>query len=111
MLIARVIGNVVATIKTPSHDKQKLMVVEPLNPDGTPQGGSLIAVDAGQAGIGDYVLVMTEGNSNRQLVNRKDGAIDAVIVGVIDYIEREGKQYRLQDIIGRVGKKEKEKAV
>ena len=94
MLIGRVKGNVVATIKTPSHENQKLLVVEPLNPDCTPQGGSLIAVDAGQAGIGDYVLVIAEGNSCRQLVNRKDGAIDAVVVGVIDYIEIGGKQYR-----------------
>jgi microcompartment protein CcmK/EutM len=48
-----------------------------------------------QAGIGDYVLVMEEGNGARQITGRKDGAIDAVIVGIIDYIESGGRQRTL----------------
>ena len=87
MIIARVIGNLVATIKTPSHEKFKIMVVKPVDLDGKSNQNSLLAIDQIQAGIGDAVLIIREGNSCRQLTGRKDGAIDAVIVGFIDYID------------------------
>ncbi|MFX1511779.1 MAG: EutN/CcmL family microcompartment protein [Promethearchaeota archaeon] len=87
MIIGKVIGNLVATVKTPSHENFKIMAVEPIDLDGKSIGSSILAIDIAQAGIGDAVLICREGNSNRQLTQRPDGAIDAVIVGVIDYID------------------------
>lgn len=87
MKIARVIGNVVSTIKTPSHRNQKLMVVEPIDMNGKRIGDSFIAIDAAQAGIGDFVLIIEEGGSAREILQKPDGAVDAVIAGIIDYLE------------------------
>jgi ethanolamine utilization protein EutN len=95
MKIAKVIGNLVASIKTHSHENFKMMVVVPTDLEGKESGESFLAIDMAQAGIGDYVLVMEEGNGARQITGRKDGAIDAVIVGIIDYIESGGRQRTL----------------
>lgn len=84
MKVARVIGNVVSTIKTPSHRSQKLMVVEPIDIDGLVIGDSFIAVDAAQAGIGDIVLIIEEGGSAREILNKEDAAVDAIIAGIVD---------------------------
>jgi len=61
MLIARVIGELVATYKHPSHEGLKILMVQPLNLDGTDRGVALVALDAVDAGVGDKVLVVTEG--------------------------------------------------
>ncbi|GAA0337052.1 EutN/CcmL family microcompartment protein [Bacillus carboniphilus] len=87
MKIARVIGNLVSTIKTPSHNQQKLMIVEPIDTKGKVIGDSFIAVDSAQAGIGDIVLVLEEGGSARDILKKPDGAIDAIIVGIVDYLD------------------------
>jgi microcompartment protein CcmK/EutM len=88
MKIARVIGNVVSTIKTSSHKSQKLMVVEPVDMNGETIGDSFIAVDAAQAGIGDIVLIIEEGGSAREILKKSDAAVDAVIAGIIDDLTR-----------------------
>jgi ethanolamine utilization protein EutN len=87
MKIARVIGNVVSTIKTASHTGQKLMVVEPINMSGESIGDSFIAVDAAQAGIGDIVFIIEEGGSAREIMGKPDAAVDAVIAGIVDYLK------------------------
>ncbi|MFD1736610.1 EutN/CcmL family microcompartment protein [Bacillus salitolerans] len=87
MKIARVIGNVVSTIKTPSHNGQKLMVVEPIDMEGTCIGDSFIAVDAAQAGIGDIVIIIEEGGSARDILKKPDAAVDAIIAGIVDYLK------------------------
>ncbi|MCD8510749.1 MAG: EutN/CcmL family microcompartment protein [Bacillus sp. (in: Bacteria)] len=87
MKLAKVIGNVVATVKTPSHKNQKLMVVEPVDEAGNVIGDSFIAVDGSQAGVGDTVLIIEEGGSARQVMGNPDGAVDAIIVGIVDKLE------------------------
>jgi ethanolamine utilization protein EutN len=87
MKIARVIGNVVSSIKTPSHNGLKFMVVEPIDIDGKSIGDSFMAVDAAQAGIGDIVLILEEGGSARDILKKPDAAVDAIIVGIVDYLE------------------------
>lgn len=87
MKLAKVIGNVVSTIKTDSHHQLKLMVVVPVNQKGQSVADSLVAVDQARAGIGDFVLILEEGGSARQLLEDPEGAVDAIIVGVIDKIE------------------------
>jgi ethanolamine utilization protein EutN len=87
MKLARVIGNIVSTIKTPSHNGQKLMVVEPVDMNGKAIGDSFVAVDAAQAGIGDIVIIIEEGGSAREILKKPDAAVDAIIVGIVDYLE------------------------
>ncbi|MGM8211305.1 EutN/CcmL family microcompartment protein [Virgibacillus sp. W0430] len=89
MKLAKVIGNVVATAKTESHYRLKLMVVEPVDHNGQTVGDSFIAVDRAQAGIGDYVLILEEGGSARKILNDPEGAVDAIIVGIVDKIEEQ----------------------
>ena len=87
MLIARVIGDVVATQKAPSHEGRKILLVQPLDLDGSDRGDALLALDAVDAGIGDRVLVVTEGFSAMTAVGRTNAPIDHAIVGVIDAID------------------------
>jgi len=86
MYIGKVIGTVVATIKIDHLDKRKLLLVDMLDLDGNETGSYDIAVDVVQAGPGDTVLVIDEGNGARQILNLDPGAIRAVIVGVVDEV-------------------------
>ena len=87
MLIGRVIGDVVATQKAPSHQGCKLLVVQPLNLDGSDRGDPLLALDAVDAGLGDRVLLTLEGYAVMMAVGRPNSPIDAAVIGVIDAVE------------------------
>jgi microcompartment protein CcmK/EutM len=86
MLIGRVIGDIVATQKAPSHEGRKILMVQPLNLDGTDRGDAVLALDAVDAGVGDRVLVVTEGWSAMTAVGRPQSPIDMAVVGVIDTV-------------------------
>jgi microcompartment protein CcmK/EutM len=91
LLLARVIGNVVATQKNPRYQDARIMLVQPINLDGSPRGGSLLALDSVDAGEGDIVLVVQEGWSASTAATGEAGAaIDTAIVGVVDYIAEDG---------------------
>ncbi len=92
MILARVIGTLVATIKTESHENFKILVVRPIDLHGKFIGDSFIALDSAQAGVGDCVLIIQEGNSIRSIINDEKGAVDALIVGIVDFIETKGEQ-------------------
>ena len=87
MLIARVIGELVATQKDASHEGRKLLLVQPLNLDGTDRGDAVVALDAVDAGVGDRVLLATEGFSAMTSVGRPNSPIDMAVIGFIDHIE------------------------
>jgi microcompartment protein CcmK/EutM len=87
MLIARVVGELVATQKHPSHEGRKLLLVQPLNLDGSHRGDPVVALDAVDAGIGDRVLVATEGFSAMTAVGRPQSPIDMAVIGFIDEID------------------------
>lgn len=86
MYIGRVAGTVVATIKDTAFQGQKLLLVDELGLDGTPTGNYDICVDTAQAGVGDTVLVLDEGNGARQVLQKKTAPIRAVIVGIVDEV-------------------------
>lgn len=86
MFMGRVVGSVVATIKTPSLEGQRLLLVDHVDPEGTPTGEYDIAVDVAQAGPGDMVLVLDEGNGARQILGLDTGAVRTVIVGIVDEV-------------------------
>jgi len=87
MLLARVIGPVVATMKHPAFHAHKLLLVQPLDSEGAPQGPEIIAVDSVQAGKGDLVLLMREGNGARQITAQKNAPIRSVIAGIVDRVD------------------------
>ncbi len=89
MEIGKVIGTIVSTIKHPAYHGKKLLVVQPVHLAGQPEPEAFIAIDHAQAGIGDTVLVMREGNGARQITGIKDAPIISVIVGILDSIQLE----------------------
>lgn len=84
MYIGLVIGTVVATIKHEAFAGRKLLLVDQLDLDGRPSGEYDICVDVVQAGVGDRVLVLDEGNGARQILQRAVAPVRAVVVGIID---------------------------
>ncbi len=87
MLIARVIGELVSTQKHESHVGRKALIVQPLDLDGSQRGDAVIAFDAVDAGMGDRVLLVTEGFSAMTSVGRPQSPIDMAVVGVIDRVD------------------------
>ena len=85
MLIAKVVGNVVATKKNDILTGYKLMVIQPMRADLTEDGCQKVAADYVGAGIGEYVLVGS-GSSVRVEEQRKSSLIDMAIIGIIDEI-------------------------
>jgi len=90
MLIAKVIGTTVSTIKDEKITGRKLLVVQQTDEAGNAIGKPFVAVDTVGAGVGDLVLTAS-GSSARQTTITKDRPVDAVIMAVIDSLEVEGK--------------------
>jgi len=90
MLIVRVIGTTVSTIKDEKLQGKKLLVVQPADETGTASGKPFVAIDTVDAGVGDLVLTAS-GSSARQTTITKDTPVDAVIMAVIDSLEVNGK--------------------
>ena len=88
MILARVVGNVVATQKNERYEGGRILVVQPINPDGSDDGIEMLALDSVDAGIGDTVIVVREGwSASTAATNQPGAAIDSAIVGVVDSIE------------------------
>lgn len=90
MLIAKVIGTTVASIKDEKLEGRKLMICREADETGKPTGKPYVAVDTVDAGIGDLVLT-AHGSSGRQTYLTKDSPVDAVIMAVIDSLQVDGK--------------------
>ena len=90
MLLGEVIGTVVATRKEATMEGFKFLLVKGLGVDGKRGGGSVVAVDAVGAGVGEVVLYAT-GSAARQTVATRDRPCDAVIMAIVDTWEVDGK--------------------
>jgi len=86
MLLARIVGTVVATRKDERLVSSKLLVARPIDPAGKPEGNYLVAVDTVDAGVGETVLIVS-GSSARMASGMKDCPVDAAVVGIIDHVE------------------------
>ena len=86
MLLAKIVGTVVATRKDERLVSTKLLIARPIDPTGKPEGNYLVAVDTVNAGYGETVLIVS-GSSARMAAGLKDCPVDAAIVGVVDAIE------------------------
>lgn len=89
MILAKVIGQVVATQKEPSHEGKKILLVQPLTLHEEAMGDPFLALDAVDAGVGDRVLAVQEGFSAMTAVGHTDAPIDAAVIGVVDRVELE----------------------
>ena len=88
MILGRVIGTVVSTIKLDIYKGYKLLIVRPVDPEGKPSGKMVLAIDTVQAGTGDTVLVIDEGNSARVIIDDPEAPVRCVIVGIVDEVNR-----------------------
>ena len=84
MILGRVIGNVVSTIKLDIYKGYKILDVRPVDPQGNPAGKTILAIDTVQAGVGDTVLVIDEGNSARVIINDTMAPVRCVVAGIVD---------------------------
>ena len=87
MFLAEVVGTVVSPVQIPILDGRTLLVLRPIAPDGHAIGKTRIGIDRAQAGVGDRVIVIDEGNSGRQLLDAPNGPVKTIVVGVVDYVE------------------------
>jgi microcompartment protein CcmK/EutM len=85
VLLARVVGNVVSTIRPESHVGHKLMIVEYIGLDGKPYGARQIAMDMADAGVGDIVLVNVDGGAALMIIGDKKAIVDNTICGFVDH--------------------------
>ena len=85
MLLAKIVGTVVATRKDPRLVSSKLLIARPMDPHGKPEGHYLVAVDTVDAGVGETVLIVS-GSSARMASGMKDCPVDACVVGIVDEI-------------------------
>jgi ethanolamine utilization protein EutN len=89
MKIGEVTGTVVSTIHLPIFAGRRLLLVDLLDLDGKPTGNYLIAVDTVDAGAGETVLILDEGNGARQVLREPDAPIRSVVVGIVDEVDVE----------------------
>jgi len=90
MKVGNVAGTVVSTINIPLLDEHRLLICDIQDVDGDPDGYT-ICIDVVDAGVGETVLILDEGNSARQILGIDTGAIRAVIVGVVDELVVDGE--------------------
>lgn len=83
MILARVVGTVVATRKDPRLEGKKLLIVKPVTPEGKDEGGYVVAVDTVSAGNRELVILVS-GSSARMAEGCKDRPVDTAIVGIVD---------------------------
>lgn len=87
MFLARIVGTVTSTIKHEAYANTKLMLVQPITPDGDDTGDSLLAVDTIGAGVGERVLVLRQGVAAAQVLGIDRPPIRSVIAGIVDEID------------------------
>jgi len=85
MILARVVGTVVATRKDPRLEGFKLLILRPVSPDGKLDSNYVIAVDTVGAGSQETVIVVS-GSSARMADHCKDKPVDLAIVGIVDTV-------------------------
>jgi microcompartment protein CcmK/EutM len=85
MILARVVGTVVATRKDPRLEGKKLLILKPVSPDGKDENGYVVSVDTVGSGIGERVIAVA-GSSARFAEGCKDTPADNAIIGIVDEV-------------------------
>lgn len=87
MQIGRVVGTVVSTQKNRKLEGAKLLLVQPVTLEGEPRGVAVLAIDSVGAGVGERVLLVIEGKAAGAALGRKNAAVDAAIIGIVDELD------------------------
>lgn len=87
MILARVVGTVVATQKHAKFDGAKLLLVQPLTLDDQPRGTTLLAIDSLGAGVHEKVLIVMEGRAAGEALGQKGAPVDAAVIGIVDTVD------------------------
>ena len=91
MILARIVGTVVATRKDPRLEGKKLLVAKPISPQGKNEAGYVVTVDTVGAGFRETVLIVS-GSSARMASGLKDTPVDSAIVGIVDTVEMDEEE-------------------
>jgi ethanolamine utilization protein EutN len=90
MILCKVVGSIVSTVKHDAYRNQKILLVRPANPDGSVKGGTMVAVDTVGAGEGNFVLVASEGRAAMELLGfTARQPLRSVIIGIVDRVNYE----------------------
>jgi ethanolamine utilization protein EutN len=89
VILGRVVGQVVSSMKRPQFEGAKLLLVQPETPGGDAHGATLLAIDSVGAGVNERVIVVLEGRAAGEALGRKLAPVDAAIVGIVDHVEVE----------------------
>jgi len=88
LILAKVVGNVVATKKNRRYESARVMLCQQITPEGEEMSQTLLALDSVDSGVGDTVLIVQEGWGASTAATKEAGAaIDSAIVGVVDRID------------------------
>ena len=86
MLLARVEGNLTATRKHPSYEGWRLVICQPIDREGTPEGVPQVAIDSLGAGMHQRVIISSDGSATRKAVGDEKSPARWMIVGVVDEV-------------------------
>jgi ethanolamine utilization protein EutN len=87
MILARVVGEVISTMKRPEFEGAKLLILQPETPTGAKTGVSLLAIDSVGAGRGELVICVLEGRAAGEALGKKLAPVDAAILGIVDGLD------------------------
>jgi len=85
MILARVVGTVVATRKDPRLEGKKLLILKPVSPEGKDEAGYVVSVDTVGAGVRERVISVA-GSSARMADGCKDVPVDNAVIGIVDEV-------------------------
>jgi len=89
MILCRVVGTIVSTVKHSAYQNTKILIVRPVSPDGVLKAGTMVAVDSVGAGVGNTVLVASEGRAATEILGFSSRQpLRSVVVGIVDHVER-----------------------
>jgi ethanolamine utilization protein EutN len=88
MQTARVVGHAVSTIKHPSLNGWRLVLVQPLMPDEKPDGEPLLAIDSLGSGLADRVILSNDGAAAREMVGARNSPARWFVMGIQDHAHR-----------------------
>lgn len=86
MILAKVIGTAVSTIREKGYESRKILVVNPLDINGNLKGKSILAIDTVQAGVGDTVIIIDEGGSAKIVLGAENVTVRTIVAGIVDEI-------------------------
>lgn len=87
MTLCKITGTIVSTQKNEHLRSQRILIAQPIDLDGGPIGRDFLALDSVDAGVGDTVLILQEGQGAAQIFHNKKIPIHSVVIAVVDGID------------------------